>query len=147
CGLGWFYVFGHVFGFLIVSHTRTRENPEYDFVNKSMNWSSAQQYCRQNFKDLATVRNETDWQRIYVKTDSQNSWIGLYRDSNISWSDGSSFSFNKTRFSLLLWPNYAQCGFYYKPDTAGWRFESCTYAYAFVCYSFKPGDFQITSFK
>uniref|UniRef100_A0A3P9MCP8 C-type lectin domain-containing protein n=1 Tax=Oryzias latipes TaxID=8090 RepID=A0A3P9MCP8_ORYLA len=110
-------------------------NPEYVFVNKSMNWSSAQQYCRQNFKDLATVRNETDWQKIYVKTDSQNSWIGLYRDSNIFWSDGSSFSFNKTRFSLLLWPNYAQCGFYYKPDTAGWRFESCTYAYAFVCYT------------
>uniref|UniRef100_A0A8C7X7L8 C-type lectin domain-containing protein n=1 Tax=Oryzias sinensis TaxID=183150 RepID=A0A8C7X7L8_9TELE len=112
--------------------------------NKSMNWSSAQQYCRQNFKDLATVRNDTDWQRISVKTDSQNSWIGLYRDSNIFWSDGSSFSFNKTRFSLFLWPNYAQCGFYYKPNIDGWKFELCTNGYAFVCYSFKPGDFQIT---
>ncbi|XP_078792839.1 secretory phospholipase A2 receptor-like isoform X2 [Oryzias latipes] len=124
--------------FPFICYNGTWENPEYIFVNKSMNWYSAQQYCRQTFKDLATVRNETDWQRIYVKTDSQNSWIGLYRDSNIFWSDGSSFSFNKTRFSLLLWPNNAKCGRFYFRYYDFWSFAPCTNTCAFVCYSFKP---------
>uniref|UniRef100_A0A3B3B8V3 C-type lectin domain-containing protein n=1 Tax=Oryzias melastigma TaxID=30732 RepID=A0A3B3B8V3_ORYME len=120
---------------------------EYIFVNETMNWFSAQRYCRQNFTDLATVWNNKDWEMIYsVASDTMNSWIGLYRDSNISWSDGNSFSPNKTGFPLLLWPNNARCGSYYIVKEV-WSFEPCTFKRPFVCYSFKPGDFKITSFK
>uniref|UniRef100_A0A3P9JIA3 C-type lectin domain-containing protein n=1 Tax=Oryzias latipes TaxID=8090 RepID=A0A3P9JIA3_ORYLA len=72
---------------------KREQNPEFIFVNEIMNWSSAQRHCRQNFTDLASVRNDTDWQTIYgLVPINQNLWIGVYRDSNISWSDGSNFS-------------------------------------------------------
>uniref|UniRef100_A0A3P9MCQ7 C-type lectin domain-containing protein n=1 Tax=Oryzias latipes TaxID=8090 RepID=A0A3P9MCQ7_ORYLA len=83
----------------------TEKRPQYVFVNEIMNWSSAQRHCKQNFTDLATVRDDTDWQTIYnVVPFYQNLWMGLYRDSNISWSDGSNFSFYQTPLNLLLQP-------------------------------------------
>uniref|UniRef100_A0A8C7X0W9 C-type lectin domain-containing protein n=1 Tax=Oryzias sinensis TaxID=183150 RepID=A0A8C7X0W9_9TELE len=75
--------------YLSLSPTGTQQNPEYVFVNERMNWSSAQRHCGHNFTDLATVRNDTDWQKIYsVVPTYQNTWMGLYRNSNIFWSDG-----------------------------------------------------------
>ncbi|XP_008303568.1 C-type lectin lectoxin-Lio2-like, partial [Stegastes partitus] len=72
---------------------RTQLDPEYIVVNETMTWSSAQKYCRENFIDLATVRNEIQNQQLQNLVQSY-SWIGLFRDPNFYWSDGSSFSFS-----------------------------------------------------
>uniref|UniRef100_A0A3B3B9U0 C-type lectin domain-containing protein n=1 Tax=Oryzias melastigma TaxID=30732 RepID=A0A3B3B9U0_ORYME len=87
------------------SSTVHKANPEYVFVNERMNWSSAQRYCRENFTDLATLRNNTDLTKLYSVTPAnQNVWTGLYRDSNITWSDGNSLSFYQKPTYLLIQP-------------------------------------------
>uniref|UniRef100_A0A3B4Z2R9 C-type lectin domain-containing protein n=1 Tax=Stegastes partitus TaxID=144197 RepID=A0A3B4Z2R9_9TELE len=64
---------------------------DYHFVNEPL--TCAQKYCRENFIDLATVRNEIQNQQLQNLVQSY-SWIGLFRDPNFYWSDGSSFSFS-----------------------------------------------------
>ncbi|KAM7377631.1 hypothetical protein PAMA_014100 [Pampus argenteus] len=75
-----------------VCYNGTQLDPEFVLVNEKMNWSDAQRYCRKNFIDLATVTNDTMSQEV-GKLLNTWTWIGLYRDPNIYWSDGSSYSF------------------------------------------------------
>ncbi|XP_024143228.2 macrophage mannose receptor 1 [Oryzias melastigma] len=122
--------------FPFVCYNGTQQNPDYVFVNERMNWSSAQRYCRHNFTDLATLRNETDWTKLYSVTPiEQNVWIGLYIDTNISWSDGSNFSFSQKPTSSSLQPGVttARCGYQYRPNTNDWYLYPCEYRYPFVC--------------
>ncbi|XP_036071841.1 C-type mannose receptor 2 isoform X2 [Oryzias melastigma] len=65
----------------------------YIFINQSMSWSSAQQYCRDNHKDLAMIENqEENMEALNAKPSSSKPWIGLYREP-WTWSDGSLSSF------------------------------------------------------
>ncbi|KAE8277489.1 hypothetical protein D5F01_LYC24568 [Larimichthys crocea] len=68
-------------------------------INKTMTWTEAQNYCRTNYTDLASVRNMTENQKIQdLKGTEDKVWIGLFRDS-WKWLDGSNSSFsvyNKT---------------------------------------------------
>ncbi|RVE60284.1 hypothetical protein OJAV_G00179320 [Oryzias javanicus] len=51
---------------------------DYQFVNESMNWTEAQQFCRKHFTDLATVTNKTDLDTLRrIKRNSTGAWIGL----------------------------------------------------------------------
>uniref|UniRef100_A0A3P9JIB6 C-type lectin domain-containing protein n=1 Tax=Oryzias latipes TaxID=8090 RepID=A0A3P9JIB6_ORYLA len=134
--------------YLSLSHTGTLQNPEYVFVNEMMNWSSAQRHCRQNFTDLATVRNDTDWQKFYSEMPiNQNLWIGLYRNSNISWSDGSNFSFYPKTLNFYNQPGVisARCGYQYGQNRNDWYFYPCENKYPFICHGAK-GEFSITFF-
>uniref|UniRef100_A0A673B8A0 C-type lectin domain-containing protein n=1 Tax=Sphaeramia orbicularis TaxID=375764 RepID=A0A673B8A0_9TELE len=69
-------------------------NWKFVYINQSLSWTAAQSYCRSNYVDLATVKNPSDEQKIQNVTPSGSSaWIGLFRNPNFNWSDGSSFSF------------------------------------------------------
>ncbi|KAF1385224.1 hypothetical protein PFLUV_G00105510 [Perca fluviatilis] len=69
--------------------------------NTTMNWTEAQRFCRKNYTDLISgVQQLQDFNRQhpdYAKQCQPNEpcpfWIGLFRHSDWSWSDGSSFSF------------------------------------------------------
>ncbi|KAK7171257.1 hypothetical protein R3I94_001257 [Phoxinus phoxinus] len=53
-----------------------------------MSWGKAQNYCRENHIDLATVQSVEDWTTLQEVADEEKyysfSWIGLYNDIN-SW--------------------------------------------------------------
>ncbi|XP_036072503.1 C-type mannose receptor 2-like isoform X1 [Oryzias melastigma] len=73
---------------------------DYHFVNESMKWTEAQQFCRKHFTDLATVTNRTDLETLKtLKGNSRGAWIGLHYEAGVSetfhWSQPG-LEFNKT---------------------------------------------------
>uniref|UniRef100_A0A3B3DZ09 C-type lectin domain-containing protein n=1 Tax=Oryzias melastigma TaxID=30732 RepID=A0A3B3DZ09_ORYME len=71
------------------SRRRTYPNRKsYIFINQAMSWSSAQQYCRENYKDLAMIENQEENMEAQNAIPSGSmGWIGLYREP-WTWSDG-----------------------------------------------------------
>ncbi|XP_062283485.1 macrophage mannose receptor 1-like [Scomber scombrus] len=61
-------------------------------ITRPMSWTEAQSYCRANYTDLATVRNEAQNQEVKDLAGGEIVWIGFFRDS-WKWSDGSNSSF------------------------------------------------------
>ncbi|XP_042256705.1 snaclec echicetin subunit beta-like [Thunnus maccoyii] len=98
-----------------------------------MNWSSARRYCRENFIDLATVRNDTENKEANKVVPSERwLWIGLYRDPDINWSDGSDYSFTRWNGSASESLMKMMCGV---QESNQWTFMSCEKRFSFVCYS------------
>ncbi|RVE60239.1 hypothetical protein OJAV_G00178930 [Oryzias javanicus] len=120
-----------------VCYNGTQQNPEYVFVNEAMSWSSAQRYCRHNFTDLVTVESAAVWKNIQdAVSPDRKSWIGLYRDSNMSWSDGRDLVFYQTPFSFLLWPDLtsARCCLQHGQTRGHWHFNPCERKFPFICH-------------
>uniref|UniRef100_A0A3P9JKX4 C-type lectin domain-containing protein n=1 Tax=Oryzias latipes TaxID=8090 RepID=A0A3P9JKX4_ORYLA len=69
-----------------------KSEKNYVFINQAMSWSSAQQYCRKNYKDLAMIENQEENTEAQNAKLSNKVWIGLYREP-WTWSDGSKSSF------------------------------------------------------
>ncbi|KAI3376352.1 hypothetical protein L3Q82_016836 [Scortum barcoo] len=117
----------------------TQLDPEFIFVNEAMNWSSAQRYCRENFTDLATVRSNTESQDIQNLVPGGWAWIGLFRDPNIYWSDGSSSSFRSWNTGPKpIGSMSVMCGAAALERSGRWTFLTCETRLPFVCYSISP---------
>uniref|UniRef100_A0A3B5QBJ1 C-type lectin domain-containing protein n=1 Tax=Xiphophorus maculatus TaxID=8083 RepID=A0A3B5QBJ1_XIPMA len=62
---------------------------EFHYINENKNWTEAQQYCRENHTDLATVTNMKDMKRLIniLPEGWRGAWIGLYyqTDGNRKW--------------------------------------------------------------
>uniref|UniRef100_A0A8C9V9L1 C-type lectin domain-containing protein n=1 Tax=Scleropages formosus TaxID=113540 RepID=A0A8C9V9L1_SCLFO len=70
----------------------------YILINGAKTWKDAQRYCRENYTDLVSVRNQTENDLIHNMTRNGTwVWIGLYRD-HWQWSDQRNSSF----FPLIL---------------------------------------------
>lgn len=119
----------------------TELEPEFVFVNEKMNWSAAQKHCRENFADLATVRNNTENTKMKMLTTTWT-WIGLFRDPNMYWSDGSGF----TDLSVRDWATSREslgsktviCGVASVKHVNQLSFTGCEKRLPFVCYSAPP---------
>uniref|UniRef100_A0A3Q1BVE7 C-type lectin domain-containing protein n=1 Tax=Amphiprion ocellaris TaxID=80972 RepID=A0A3Q1BVE7_AMPOC len=97
-----------------------------------MNWSSAQKHCRENYIDLATVRNDTEHQKL----GSGWKWIGMSRDANSQWSDGSSFNFSYWEHGgAVIGSRTVICGAPSLNRSGKWRFWYCEKKFPFVCYN------------
>ncbi|CAK6982038.1 macrophage mannose receptor 1-like, partial [Scomber scombrus] len=102
-------------------------------ILRPMSWTEAQSYCRANYTDLATVRNEAENQEVKNLTDGEKVWIGLFRDS-WKWSDGSNSSFrywasgephNNVGKEDCVAVNFNHSG--------GWEDWNCGYNKPFIC--------------
>ena len=116
----------------------TLEDSDFVRVNTAKSWTEAQRHCREHYTDLATVRNDADNNKIKnLIPAGQWSWIGLYRDPQIYWSDGSNYSFSSWyQGAHPLGSMKVVCGV---ADLEGgnWRLISCEERKAFVCYSMR----------
>uniref|UniRef100_A0A3Q2Q7L0 C-type mannose receptor 2-like n=1 Tax=Fundulus heteroclitus TaxID=8078 RepID=A0A3Q2Q7L0_FUNHE len=118
---------------------------EYHYINVNKTWTEAQQYCRENHTDLATVSNMTDMKRLLSNSagDMREAWIGLYDQTGGTrtwrWSLPG-VEFNK---SYQPWstnePNDAggmqNCGIIWK--TLKWGDLWCNDPRYFLCYNGK----------
>lgn len=69
----------------------------YVLVTFDLDWFEARKYCRQHFKDLASVLYEEHNQVLAGKLQDrqlEEAWIGLSRDS-WKWLDGTTSSFRQ----------------------------------------------------
>ncbi|XP_028443656.1 macrophage mannose receptor 1-like [Perca flavescens] len=107
---------------------------DYHFIGEKKTWKGAQEYCRKNHTDLATVSNEADMQRLQNHPKYQaGAWIGLQRDWR--WSQPG-VEFNESKWSPGQ-PNNVRnqenCVRMKMKDDK-WDDDSCTTAYRFICY-------------
>ncbi|CAB1452670.1 unnamed protein product [Pleuronectes platessa] len=120
-----------------VCYRGTLEDSDFVLVNQAKTWSEAQRHCREHFTDLATVTNDTDNNKIQQMI-IPLAWasIGLYRDPQIYWSDGSSYSFSSWyQGQHLLGSMKVVCGVADFEQGGNWRLFSCEERKPFVCYS------------
>ncbi|XP_029282368.1 C-type lectin lectoxin-Phi1-like [Cottoperca gobio] len=101
-----------------------------------MTWTEAQSYCRANYRDLASVRNMAENQKIQdLVPAGGTAWIGLSRDS-WKWSDGSdsTFSFWDAGEPDNYGKNEACVTVDFSSGHGRWGDWNCDVKFAFICY-------------
>ncbi|XP_054604093.1 C-type lectin lectoxin-Thr1-like [Nothobranchius furzeri] len=112
-------------------------NATFVYSDTIMNWTDAQSYCRQKHKDLSSVRNLSENQKVMKMIPSgKNVWIGIYRDT-WKWSDGSNSSFRfwslkSTEPNNVYNETKAAANF---DASGGWEDWNVDTKKAFICYS------------
>uniref|UniRef100_A0A3B3CRT2 C-type lectin domain-containing protein n=1 Tax=Oryzias melastigma TaxID=30732 RepID=A0A3B3CRT2_ORYME len=113
---------------------------EYKYIDSKMTWTEAQEYCRENHTDLATVTNMTDVKRLNQTAKQRPAWIGLKKNtiSNKMWHwslPGVSFNKNKTHWNMHEPNNDGSelCVLLTKDLT--WIDDPCNKDQRFICYN------------
>ncbi|XP_035863065.1 C-type lectin lectoxin-Enh5-like isoform X1 [Sander lucioperca] len=107
---------------------------DYHFIGENMTWKEAQDYCRKNHTDLATVSNQTDMQRLLDSTTEQyqaGAWIGLQREWR--WSQPG-VEFNESKWSQGEPNNVGNQENCVWMRNDKWNDISCSNSYTFICY-------------
>ncbi|XP_028662246.2 lymphocyte antigen 75 [Erpetoichthys calabaricus] len=102
------------------------QSHQYKFIAKNMTWFEAQELCRAEKMELASVTNtyQQAFLSVNVKNYSQPSWIGFYSEDDglhFRWSDNSHSVFSR-------WPDYdiISTGDCVYLDTDGfWKADDC----------------------
>uniref|UniRef100_A0A3Q3FCX2 C-type lectin domain-containing protein n=1 Tax=Labrus bergylta TaxID=56723 RepID=A0A3Q3FCX2_9LABR len=93
---------------------------EFHYIDLKMNWTDAQQYCREKYTDLATIESMADNNRL-KGTESTFTWIGLH-DDPLSWKGIGGNERNSWRWSST--------GEFTGRDNHNWRQSEPNYARA-----------------
>ncbi|XP_060734579.1 lymphocyte antigen 75-like [Tachysurus vachellii] len=105
---------------------------EYVFINSALQWNEAQTYCRQKYKDLATITTMKENNQLFPAPFFY-SWIGLYNTLGTwEWSDGEQTSF----FNWYDYPQSDCATILPYPYYGKWYSFSCTNSFTFYCYQF-----------
>lgn len=117
---------------------------QYQWVNLFMNWTDAQNYCREHFVDLATVDSQEDMERLYNQTEGKADdyfWLGLKRykgDSSWKWSLAGRQFYGEGETDYRNWvspgPSNQSCTALVSNETGAWRDYPCGNTYSFVCF-------------
>ncbi|KAK2817799.1 hypothetical protein Q7C36_021732 [Tachysurus vachellii] len=123
-------------------------NIKYELIKDKKSWYDAQTYCRENYIDLVSVRNQTENDEIkkvaqHLKCEAsqqptkdceENIWIGLFNDS-WNWSDQRNSTFrywssDKPSGSL-------NCSAVSESEQRYWTDVNCTEKLPFICHENK----------
>lgn len=117
----------------------------YIWVNQLKSWLEAEHYCRQHFKDLASVRNQADNKKILNLTGGSDAWIGLYRTR--LWSDQHGTTYENWKPATNYSPEQPDNGLYAYWEHGNqqciavsfeylgqWTDEDCLASFPFTCY-------------
>ncbi|KAK7883899.1 hypothetical protein WMY93_027022 [Mugilogobius chulae] len=122
---------------------------KYYFINTSLNWNDAQQYCRQHYTDLITFWSLEDVNRVERPSDYGGfAWIGLF-DDPASWkgimgNDANSWRWSATGMTnpggYQKWangePSYSGGNEQCVTMTDGvWLDKPCVNLYRFACFT------------
>ncbi|CAI5672527.1 unnamed protein product [Oreochromis niloticus] len=101
-------------------------------VNMLMTWNEAQSFCRENYVDLPSIRNQTENDKITVTANGSFVWIGLSRQK--VWSDGSDSLF---QFWATGQPDYGneQCVAADFSDSGRWLDQLCSNNFPSICFT------------
>nr|XP_033465848.1 uncharacterized protein LOC117246184 [Epinephelus lanceolatus] len=104
-------------------------------VNTYSNWNEAQRFCRENYVDLASIRNQAENDIIENMSAGSFLWIGLHREK--LWSDGSSSLF---RHWANGQPDFSagECVTTAFNDSGRWSDDNCFLSFPFICYETIP---------
>ncbi|MED6243610.1 hypothetical protein ATANTOWER_023401, partial [Ataeniobius toweri] len=106
-------------------------SPSYFVSSQSLNWTEAQRFCRENYIDLASIRNQAENNDVRTLLGGIEVWIGLNREK--LWSDNSTSLFQHW---VTGQPDndFAQCVAASFNDMGKWSDEPCTQSLPFICY-------------
>ncbi|XP_041934800.1 macrophage mannose receptor 1-like [Alosa sapidissima] len=124
--------------FFICYNESGNQNKRYILIEKKKKWIEAQQYCRVEHTDLASVRNQTENNMVDQTAGDKNVWIGLFKDY-WKWSDQTTSAF---RFWSSGKPNHfnKDCAVTKLHKTGKWEDRTCTQKHPFFCYEECPYD-------
>ncbi|XP_037832667.1 macrophage mannose receptor 1 [Kryptolebias marmoratus] len=124
------------YSYSFICNNGTQLYPEFVSVNETMTWSNAQTFCRENFIDLATVKNVTENEMAQSLVPPEDYlWIGLFREPYFNWSDGNSTLFSNWDSVLNPISSMAViCSVTSVQRSGKWSFKSCEEKLPFVCY-------------
>uniref|UniRef100_A0A3B3CQY2 C-type lectin domain-containing protein n=1 Tax=Oryzias melastigma TaxID=30732 RepID=A0A3B3CQY2_ORYME len=124
---------------------------QYYYVNKALNWSEAQQYCREKYTDLATFDSMDDLNRLKADFSYSWAWIGLH-DDPAAWKTSMGNESNSWRWSATgqtsrtgfqswsincpdYWKGEETCATITKNGV--WNDDLCGFSYSFLCFNGK----------
>lgn len=116
----------------------------YFYINQTMTWPNAQTYCKQQYTNLASVRNATENALIMQLVPyNQMVWIGLYRIPWIWWSDKATSTFRYWASGGHPLFNTGNCASSVINTTlmGMWLENPCTESLNFVCYNSESTSF------
>ncbi|XP_063068795.1 uncharacterized protein LOC134460275 [Engraulis encrasicolus] len=75
----------------LAQHNFVCQNSEFKYflIERMMDWTRAVEYCRANYTDLASIRDEADKRALTDLAGDQEVWIGLH--NRFRWADGRVF--------------------------------------------------------
>uniref|UniRef100_A0A8C7WT29 C-type lectin domain-containing protein n=1 Tax=Oryzias sinensis TaxID=183150 RepID=A0A8C7WT29_9TELE len=115
---------------------------QYHFVNQSLSWTEAQIYCRQIYRDLATIEDPKELKQLINRASSagvsSDFWIGLYNQIHWRWADG----FTGKGADYRNWntadsdPDFISANQFCvnMGDGGEWWDRSCGNNFTFICY-------------
>ncbi|XP_045555687.1 secretory phospholipase A2 receptor-like [Salmo salar] len=114
---------------------------QFHLIERSLNWTEAQDVCRKNYTDLITLYNREESEHLIQLKGSHcntKAWIGLHRkEHSLKWSNGDIV--NDTTWSPLPSPcTEPMCSAILKDNTT---WEKCTEQKYFMCYRKGSGDY------
>ncbi|XP_065118374.1 macrophage mannose receptor 1 isoform X1 [Paramisgurnus dabryanus] len=116
-------------------HICYNESTGYVKLSTSKNWTDAQNYCRQNHTDLATVRSSQEQNQLdALGVSGVYVWIGLFMDS-WQWSDQwSRFYRNWAAGYTSRTSGSGDCVAMTTADSGKWVQYSCDIQRPFICH-------------